>query len=294
MRTVVAVLRGGPSLYADLSLKSGRTVLSALNPDRYETRDIFISPDGFWHRGGTSLQPERALRGSDLIINCISGRFGQDGWLHQLIAKMGHRVLGSRPGPLALSFNKEKSKLIAMRLGLQAPQHRSISADDDLDEKAFYLFRTFPMPASVSPVGGSFLYNQAIAADRDSLRAALAEALTHAPKALVEEHITGDTLSIAIVEGLRGEPLYTIPLYDNSTTAESALLIEAARRMHEALGLSHFSQSGFSVNSRGIWYQHTNALPPLHEKSPFMRGLASHEIALPEFLDHVIGLNLES
>jgi len=48
MRTVVAVLRGGPSSEYDLSLRSGAAVLEALDKEKYEPRDIFIdrTPQG--------------------------------------------------------------------------------------------------------------------------------------------------------------------------------------------------------------------------------------------------------
>ena len=284
---VISVIRGGSSLHADVSIKSGAAVLAALNPERYEKRDIFISPEGYWRREGMSLSPERALRGADLVINCIPGRYGQDGWLHQLIVKMGHRVLGSQPGPLALSFNREKAKLIALRLGMQAPAHRCISREDDRDAALLNIFRSLAIPVTVQPIGGSFLHEASLIVDLPVLRDAVASVLAREQKALVEEQVSGDAVSVLIVEEFRDESRYAI-VSGSAPSGEAALVAEAARQMHHYLGLSHFSQSDFIINSRGLWYRHTNALPPFHEKSPFVRGLASREITLPDFLDHVI------
>ena len=65
MKTVVGVLRGGPSSEYEVSLKSGANVLSALNQEKYEPVDIFIDRRGQWHLFGAPVLPERALRDSE-------------------------------------------------------------------------------------------------------------------------------------------------------------------------------------------------------------------------------------
>src|SRR4051812_5854939 len=107
MRTVVAVLRGGPSGHAPVSLESGKAVLAALNAEQYHVRDVFISPSGYWHHSGVPVHPERALHGADVVINCLHGYYGEDGWMQQLLHKLGHSVVGSPPAGAALAFNRE-------------------------------------------------------------------------------------------------------------------------------------------------------------------------------------------
>ena len=58
----LAVLFGGPSEEHEISLRSARTVVEALNPARYEVRLVGIARDGGW------LGPEaswRLLHGED-------------------------------------------------------------------------------------------------------------------------------------------------------------------------------------------------------------------------------------
>ena len=54
----VGVLRGGPSLEHEVSLKTGETVLRNL-PVRYSAKDIFIRKEGEWYLGGQLGQHER-------------------------------------------------------------------------------------------------------------------------------------------------------------------------------------------------------------------------------------------
>jgi D-alanine-D-alanine ligase len=289
MRTTVAVLRGGPNAHYDASVRSGSAVLSALDPERYHARDIFVNRNGYWNQSGAIMTPERALRGSDVVINCVHGRYGSDGWLRQIIAKLGHRAVGSHPGALAISFNKEVSKLAAMRLGLQAPAHQTITREVDFEPAVHRLFRSFPMPAYVKPAGGTGSYGVTLASDFESLWHGIHAVLQHAPKALVEECVAGTEATAGVVESLRGLPHFAFALGELSG-AERDVVQSLAVRMHAALGLHAYSTSDFIVNSRGVWYLETNALPELHPESKFASGLAAHGVMMPEFVEHVISL----
>lgn len=289
MKTVVAVLRGGPTPYYETSLESGADILAALSPAKYEGRDIFIDHEGFWHLGGSAVMPERALRGTHLVFNCIHGRYGRDGWLHQLLQKLGHRHVGSLPGPLALAYNKERSKQIAERLGIQVPAHKALSHAIDIDVLAHHMASTFPLPAIVKPIGGSMSFGLSMATDLSSMRSGMEQAFSHAPKILVEELIAGTEASAGVLEGWQGEPHYTF-VRGELSTAERRVLMVLARKLHEALGLRHYSMSDFIINSRGVWYLETNALPELNSYGRFARGLQEEGIAAPEFVEHVIAL----
>ena len=58
-RLRVAVLMGGRSSEHAISVASGRSVLAALDPSRYEATTIEIGRDGVWELGS-------GLRGSEL------------------------------------------------------------------------------------------------------------------------------------------------------------------------------------------------------------------------------------
>ncbi len=85
MRTVVGVLRGGPSSEYEVSLKSGANVLGALDTGKYEARDIFIDKSGQWHMRGVPLTPARALEGVDVALNVVHGEYGEDGTLQRIL-----------------------------------------------------------------------------------------------------------------------------------------------------------------------------------------------------------------
>src|SRR6185312_15965037 len=85
MRTVVGILRGGPTQEYDASLKSGASVFANLDTSRYEPRDIFIDRQGTWHVHGVARLPADALSGVDVAFNIVHGQYGEDGTLQRIL-----------------------------------------------------------------------------------------------------------------------------------------------------------------------------------------------------------------
>jgi D-alanine-D-alanine ligase len=115
-RLRVGVLFGGRSGEHDVSLRSARSVMDQLNPERYEIVPIGITPAGQWYSGKDALEkferrttgglarvfliPEpgsralfawemdrapRALAELDVLFPLIHGTFGEDGTLQGLL-----------------------------------------------------------------------------------------------------------------------------------------------------------------------------------------------------------------
>ena len=75
-RMSVGVLRGGTSSEYDLSLKTGAAMLAALPETLYDTRDIFIDKQGYWHLRGMPVDAARALSQIDVVLNALHGGVG--------------------------------------------------------------------------------------------------------------------------------------------------------------------------------------------------------------------------
>src|SRR5204862_3278003 len=87
----VAVLAGGRSSEHEISLASARSVLEALDPERYDVRQLAIGRDGRWELGtgedgaGASSLPIPSARTPaplgpiDVVLPILHGPFGEDG-----------------------------------------------------------------------------------------------------------------------------------------------------------------------------------------------------------------------
>ena len=76
-------------------------------------------------------------------------------------------------------------------------------------------------------------------------------------------------------------------------------LQRAARVMHRALGLRHYSRSDFIVAPRkgelgaeSVYYLETNTLPGLTSESLLPKSLAAVGVSFSDFLSHLVNLAL--
>ncbi len=292
MRTVVGVLRGGPSSEYDVSLKSGAAVLEALDKDKYEPRDIFIDRDGQWHMHGIGVTPEKALFGTDVAFNALHGHYGEDGQVQRLLGQLGVPYTGSSAVASATSFNKQQTKYLAHNLGVKVAHGIMVENTGDTEAIAHTIFRSFPHPAIVKPVTRGSSHGTTIAENFIQLQFALNKAFDFAPQALVEEYIKGRDATVGVIQNFRNEATYALLPTPNETLSQKEKngLIAIAKKIHDGLGLSHYSESDFVVSKRGIYFLEVNTLPHLAKESLFHKSLNAVGSSFSHFLDHVITL----
>jgi D-alanine-D-alanine ligase len=317
-RTRVGVLRGGTSNEYDSSLKSGATMLSALPEEKYETQDIFIDKNGFWHLRGVPTDPSRILAQVDVVLNALMGGIGEDGTVQRILERHGVAYAGSRPLPVAFSHNKARALDIARAAGVLVPQSItfSVHADMTTGEMAKRVFATFGPPYIVKPqLAGSsegILLVQTII----DLPEALGETLDQFGSAIVQEFIRGEDARVGVIEKFRGQELYALPpahmlkpegkqfideetrrnglvkhlVPSNFSEGEKRVLEEAAKNAHRALDLSHFSRSDFVLSRGKPYLLEVTSLPGLYEGAAFPQMLEAVGSSVPEFLEHAIAL----
>ncbi len=295
MRTIVGVLRGGPSSEYDLSLKTGAQVLQAFDRERYDARDIFIDRQGVWHQGGVPMLPARSLAGLDVVFNVVHGDYGEDGRLHRVLDALKVPYTGANLPTSILTYNKHHTRAVVKGLGIKMPHARVMERPEDVHGAALELFRSFPHPAIVKPVVGGPVYS---ANSFHGLESALERAWQNSPKILIEEYIPGRRAHVGLIEDFRGEKVYALLPGDRDRVPglfgaqEKHALIDAARRVHEGLNLSHYSHVDFVVGKRGVYFLEASTATgvPLHSDSSFSRALHAVGVKLSHFVDHVIDL----
>jgi D-alanine-D-alanine ligase len=320
MRTVVGVLRGGPSSEYEVSLKSGANVLSALDQAKYEPRDIFIDRAGVWHLRGAPAQPERALSGVDAAINIVHGEYGEDGTLQRILDALNVPYTGADALTSALAFNKHHTKEAVKKLNINVAHGAIVDSNKvtDLHKTALNIFRTMPHPLIVKPsIGGSSVGITKVD-NFDALEFALSKAFAVSPQALVEEFIAGREATVGVIDNFRNEKLYALmpveiippassPFFDydakysgqsiervpgHFSTEEKRTLVNAAKAVHEGLGLRHYSRSDFIVSPRGIYFLEVNPAAGIGmtSESLFPKALRAVGARQADFLDHIIQL----
>lgn len=313
-------MRGGPSSEYEVSLKSGANVLSALDASKYEPRDVFIDRSGQWHLYGVPQTPEGALKGIEVAVNVIHGEYGEDGTLQRILDSFGVPYTGSGALTSALAFNKHRTKEALKKLDITVAHGIVIDSGKvtDLHKTALNIFRSMPHPLIIKPsIGGSSVGITKVE-HFEALPFALERAFAVSPHALVEEFISGREATVGVIDEFRNEKAYALmpieiippkasPFFDydakysgetiervpgNFSTEEKRALADAARAVHEGLGLKHYSRSDFIVSPRGLYFLEVNPAAAIGftSESLFPKALQAVGATQSHFLDHIIQL----
>ncbi len=318
MQTIVGVLRGGPSREHEVSLKTGAAMLANLPESRYLARDIYIDKSGVWHERGRPTTPDRVLRQVDVVLIGLHGEYGEDGEVQKLLDRFGVPYAGSNALGSYLAMHKLLAKTHAKEAGLLVPDSRLAERAEDAVAVAQDVIRSFHQPVVVKPIGWGSSIGVSIVGGYAPVLAAIQKNFADGASAvLIEEYIKGREATVGVIEGLRGETLYVLPTieiippegdffsYDskysgatrevcpgNFSRVATEELQHAAKEMHCALGLRHYSRSDFIVAPKGIYYLETNTLPGLAGESLLPKSLSAVGVPLPEFLSHLVKLAL--
>ena len=314
----VGVLRGGPSLEHEISLKTGESILSNL-PKKYSAKDIFIDKKGEWHLNGKSYHHDQIFRNIDVIFNALHGEYGEDGKVQQLLDSYGVPYTGSGALASAIGMNKILSRAFFKNAGLRMPKGFDVVLGGETEEIARGVFKNAPPPWVVKyPFGGSSV-GVFIARSFGDLVSALEKVFSFgatSSKVLIEEYISGREATCGVIDEFRNQKNYALPIVEIIPPAKSGFFscdvkytgetkelcpsdfdmrtkkeIEAmAVLAHNAIGGRHYSRSDFIVSKKGIYILEINTLPGLTSQSLLPKALNAVGSSQRELIEHLINM----
>jgi D-alanine-D-alanine ligase len=326
-RVRVAVLLGGRSSEHEISLNSARSVLDALDPERYETVTVQIGRDGRWEltAGGNSdgsvaetlpvptTKVPATLGEVDVVFPVLHGPFGEDGTVQGLleladVPYVGAGVLGS-----ALAMDKDVFKAVMRDRGV--PVTRNITIRQRGKPENPFGFPVFVKPARLgSSVGISK------ARTEDELAAAVELAFRHDEKVLVEEFVEGIEVECGVLgnekpqaslpgeivsHGFEGADWYDYSAkYDEGgmdLVIPPRLLQETIERVQE-LAVAAFvggecegmARVDFFVRPEGeVLLNELNTIPGFTATSVYAHLFEASGVPYPELVDRLVQLALD-
>ncbi|MEO8662506.1 MAG: hypothetical protein ABI693_28860, partial [Bryobacteraceae bacterium] len=121
----VAVLQGGRSGEHEVSLRSARAIMDALDPQRYEVLPILITKEGRWQPKPILPEPG-ANEGIDVVFPVLHGTFGEDGTMQGLLDLADLPYVGAGVLASAVSMDKEVMKRLCREAGLPVVDYVTI------------------------------------------------------------------------------------------------------------------------------------------------------------------------
>ena len=230
-RVKVAIVFGGRSPEHAVSVRSARSVLGAIDRERFEPLPFGITREGVWLRPveseavlraietgasetvpsvpgrGALARPQalEALRESDVVFPLIHGQDGEDGSLQGLLELAGLPYVGAGVAASAIGMDKALQKALYLQAGLPVLPHQVITADQWCTERPATARRVDELsyPVFVKPAnGGSSIATQKVHS-REALDRAVLDALGIDRKVLVERAVQGREIECAVIGNAR-------------------------------------------------------------------------------------------
>jgi D-alanine-D-alanine ligase len=301
----VAVLMGGTSSEREVSLDSGRNVLTALRARGIKADAV----DGI-----PNLVRELQAKHFDRVFNILHGNKGggEDGVLQGLLDALGVPYTGSGVLGSALSMDKIRSKQVWLSLGLPTPRYVRLARGADVHAAA----RELGLPVIVKPAcEGSSVGVSRVYSDAD-LDAAVELAAHYPGELLVEQLIESDggTAGEYTIGVLGGQALASIRIvpkggwydYNAKYVAEDTQYIcpgldeageaearEQAERAFAALDLRGWARIDFLRDLDGrYWLLEANTAPGMTSHSLMPKSAAAFGVSFDELCWRILETSL--
>jgi D-alanine-D-alanine ligase len=217
----VAVLMGGRSSEHEISVSSARSVLAALDSERYEVETVQIDREGRWAlpRGDdqgrlpaapaetlpipTDRRPPEPLSAVDVVLPVLHGPFGEDGTVQGLLELADVPYVGAGVAASALCMDKDLFKAVLRDRGVPVARNVTVRLGDPVRNPFDY--PVFVKPARMgSSVGISKVRSV------EELEAAVELARRHDEKVLIEEFVAGREVECGVLGNVDSPPLASV------------------------------------------------------------------------------------
>jgi D-alanine-D-alanine ligase len=310
MKTRVAVIYGGRTGEHEVSLRSAKSIIDAMDPEKYEVLHYVISKEGKW--SPRPILPEPGGNpGIDVVFPALHGTFGEDGTVPGLLELADLPYVGAGVLASSVSMDKDMMKRVATERGLPVVEYRVVSGSGDAACGELG-FPVFVKPANLgSSVGISKARNC------EELKAALELARAYDRKVIIERGITGREFECAVLgneDPIAAAPCEILPsrefydyddkyLLDQAQTVipadlspeQTAEMQRLAVECYRAVECEGMARVDFLLESATgkLYINEINTIPGFTSISMYPKMWEYSGLAMPQLIDRLIELALE-
>jgi len=268
--------------------------------------------------------PPRTLGEVDVVFPLLHGPWGEDGTIQGMFEMAGVRYVGAGVLASAVSMDKAYMKIVLQAAGLPVMPSVTVTAREWANDAVGCRERaaTVGYPLFVKPARGGSSFGISKVHDPSELDDAIAEALRHDPKVLVEVSAEGAReVECGVLQALDGTPETSVPaelrvggdheFYDfeakylpgeqtevdipaNIPDDVTAQLRGLAARAFEAVGCEGLARVDFFVFPDGsLVVNEINTMPGFTPTSMYPQMWAASGLDYPALVDRLIRLALQ-
>lgn len=315
----VGVIYGGRSGEHEVSLVSARSVMDALDQEKYEIIPIKIDKDGRWNGKVIEADPTREV-GLDVVFPVLHGPYGEDGTIQGLLELANLPYVGAGVAASSASMDKALMRALFAQVGLPLLPWEVVLGYEWMEDSNLVKARLeaslgYPMFVKPANLGSSVGISKV--KSPDELGSAIELALSYDRKLVVEQGMENAREIECSVLGhnkpqasVLGEIIPAHEFYDYEAkyhNVQSQLIIPAdlnesqtktireyACRAFQAVDCSGMGRVDFLVDADGaIFINEINTIPGFTEISMYPKLWEQSGLSYSELLDRLIELALE-
>jgi D-alanine-D-alanine ligase len=305
----VAVLKGGPSLERQVSLRSGARVEDALERLGHDVVPIDV---------GTNLIDQIEAAQADVAFLALHGRGGEDGTVQELLDIVGVPYTGSGVLACVRSVDKVLTKHLLLEAGLPTPEFfafsetafRELGAADALPA----IEERLAFPIVVKPAAQGSALGVKFARTAQDVPAALVAAFSYDSRVLLERYIAGRDVAVSVLDGQALPVVEAVPRDENFYDFEAryeigrtdfvcpaqlsdeltARVQELAVTTYDLLGCRGFARVDLMIEdgSNDPLVLEVNSIPGLTETSLLPMAAEASGISFDELIARIVDLAL--
>ncbi len=313
MKLRVAVLVGGPSSEYDVSLKTGGQIITNLDREKYQVREIVISKNGHW-----PVKPAEIKKKFDVVLIAMHGEYGEDGTVQKMLDKYRIKYTGSGVKASAIGMDKVLSSRIFAKAGLKIPKFSLLKIKKGSLVPSDARQSMFHLPVVVKPTDRGSSAGTTVAKKIQELLPAIQEAAKFSENIMVQQYIVGREFTCGVMEVKKKlkvlPPTEIVPklrgffdYYSKYTSGASREITPPrisrkeikkiqmmALRAHRAIGAKGMSRTDFMQDENGKFYVlEINTIPGMTATSLLPQEAKVAGIEFPKLLDLIIASALE-
>jgi D-alanine-D-alanine ligase len=302
----IAVLKGGRSLEAQVSLKSGGRVQDALERLGHEVVGIDV---------GADLVERLSAVAPEIAFIALHGRDGEDGTIQELLEVMGIPYTGSGVSACISAADKVLAKHAMRDHGIPTPD---FYAFNDTAFRELGAAQALPaieerlqFPIVVKPARQGSALGIKFARTPADVPAALVAAFSYDRKVLLERYVRGRELAVSILDNRPLPIVEAVPEQEDFYDFESRYEIgrtrfvcpaeladglaerasEIALEVYELLGCSGFARVDLMLEAgtEELYVLETNTVPGLTETSLLPQAAEAAGIGFDELIGRILG-----
>ena len=182
----IAVLCGGMSSEREISLRSGKNVLAALQRLGYKNAQIVDVSENIMND----------LKGFEYAYNTLHGKFGEDGCIQGVLEILKIPYTGCGVMSSAICMNKEYTKKVMGTAGLPLITSVYLLSGEDPVEKV----RDLHYPLMIKPVSEGSSFGMSKVNNESELVKAVEDARKYNAEILIEEYLVGIAATVGVLE----------------------------------------------------------------------------------------------